>query len=139
MTFGAITPILRIFDESKAREFYIGFLGFQVDWEHRFEPGLPLYMQVSRGTCALHLSEHHGDGCSGAHLRIAATGLEAFQKQLISTNYKYGRPGLEVTPWNTREVTVYDAFGNQLLFAEPLEPLAPPAGAAAEVAPATHP
>jgi hypothetical protein len=24
-------PILRIFDEAKAREFYVGFLGFQVD------------------------------------------------------------------------------------------------------------
>ena len=36
---GRITPILRIFDEAKAREFYVDFLGFKVDWEHRFEPG----------------------------------------------------------------------------------------------------
>ena len=35
------TPILRIFDEARAREFYVHFLGFKVDWEHRFEPGLP--------------------------------------------------------------------------------------------------
>ena len=28
MTLGPITPILRIFDEAKAREFYVGFLGF---------------------------------------------------------------------------------------------------------------
>jgi hypothetical protein len=40
-------PILRIFDEAKAREFYLGYLGFQVDWEHRFEPGMPLYMQTA--------------------------------------------------------------------------------------------
>src|SRR5690349_4182951 len=59
MTFGKTTPILRSFDEAKAREFYVGFLGFKVDWEHRFEPDTPLYMQVSRDGCVLHLSEHH--------------------------------------------------------------------------------
>jgi hypothetical protein len=37
MTLGIITPILRSFDEAKAREFYIDYLGFSVDWEHRFE------------------------------------------------------------------------------------------------------
>lgn len=40
------TPILRIFDEEKAREFYVNFLGFRVDWEHRFEEGLPLHANL---------------------------------------------------------------------------------------------
>lgn len=40
-------PVVRIFDEQKAREFYLGFLGMQVDWEHRYEAGFPLYLQVS--------------------------------------------------------------------------------------------
>lgn len=52
MGFGTTTPILRIFDEAKAKEFYVGFLGFTVDWEHRFEAGLPLYMQVSKTTAS---------------------------------------------------------------------------------------
>ena len=68
-------PILRSFDEGKAREFYVGFLGFTIDWEHRFEPGTPLYMQVSREGIVLHLSEHHGDGSPGVHLRIDVTGV----------------------------------------------------------------
>jgi len=54
-------PILRIFDEAKAREFYVDFLGFTVDWEHRFNDDAPLYMQVSRDGCVLHFSEHYGD------------------------------------------------------------------------------
>ncbi|HSE03118.1 MAG TPA: glyoxalase superfamily protein, partial [Methylomirabilota bacterium] len=41
-------PIFRVFDLDKARDFYVGFLGFQVDWEHRFEPTAPVYLQVSR-------------------------------------------------------------------------------------------
>ncbi len=41
---GAVTPILRLFDEAATREFYADFLGFQIDWEHRFGDDLPLYM-----------------------------------------------------------------------------------------------
>jgi len=70
VTFGRIVPVLRMLDVGKAREFYIDFLGFVVDWEHRFEPTLPLYMQTSRSDCVLHLSEHHGDGCPGTRVRI---------------------------------------------------------------------
>jgi catechol 2,3-dioxygenase-like lactoylglutathione lyase family enzyme len=53
----AAVPILRIFDRAKAREFYVDFLGFTVDWEHGGD-GSPLYTQVSRGGTVLHLSEH---------------------------------------------------------------------------------
>ena len=60
MHLGKVTPILRIFDEAKALEFYVDFLGFKVDWQHRFEANFPLYLQVSLGECVLHLSEHHG-------------------------------------------------------------------------------
>ena len=74
MMLGAVTPILRIFDEAKARQFYVDYLGFKVDWEHRFAPDLPLYLQIARDGCVLHLSEHHGDCCPGAALRIAEIG-----------------------------------------------------------------
>jgi hypothetical protein len=54
-------PILRIIDVEKAKEFYVGFLGFTVDWEHHFEENTPAYLKVSRDGLVLHLSEHHGD------------------------------------------------------------------------------
>lgn len=116
MGFGKITPILRIFDETKAREFYLDFLGFKLDWEHRFEPGFPLYMQVSRDGCVLHLSEHHGDCSPGAAVRIESDGLDALHAQLIAVNYKYARPDIQQTPWDTREMSVADPFGNRLTF-----------------------
>ena len=116
MSFGKTTPILRIFDEAKAREFYIDFLGFKVDWEHRFEPGLPLYLQISKGGCVLHLSEHHGDCSPGAAMRIETDELEAFQQQLLAKNYKNARPGIEDTPWESRDMSVSDPFGNRLTF-----------------------
>lgn len=81
---GRTTPILRSFDEAKAREFYVGFLGFQIDWEHRFEPGLPLYMQVSLGECVLHLSEHCGDCTPGSAVRIETPDVTAYQQRLLA-------------------------------------------------------
>ncbi len=71
MKLGSTTPILRSFDETKAREFYLDFLGFSLDWEHRFEEGPPLYMQISNGDCVLHISEHHGD-CSPGEMPPAS-------------------------------------------------------------------
>ena len=116
MRFGKTTPILRIFDETKAREFYVDFLGFTVDWEHRFEPGTPLYMQVSKGQCVLHLSEHHGDACPGAAVRIETSDVDAFHKELAAKRYKYARPGVQDMPWGTRDMSIDDPFGNKLTF-----------------------
>ena len=116
MQLSKTSPILRSFDEAKAREFYIGFLGFKVDWEHRFEPGLPLYLQVSRGGCVLHLSEHHGDCSPGSALRIECDDIDGFHQELSVKNYGNSRPGIEVTAWDSRDVTVKDPFGNRLVF-----------------------
>lgn len=116
MKFVSTVPVLRIFDETKAREFYVDFLGFQVDWEHRFEVNLPLYMQISRNGCILHLSEHHGDCCPGAAIRITTDGLDAFRDELILKQYRYARPGIEEMPWGTREMSITDPFGNRITF-----------------------
>jgi catechol 2,3-dioxygenase-like lactoylglutathione lyase family enzyme len=110
-------PILRIFDEAKAREFYVDFLGFRVDWEHRFEPGLPLYLQVSRDGCVLHLSEHHGDASPGSALRIETDAIDALREELLGKEYKYARPGIQEAPWG-RDMSIGDPFGNRLVFSE---------------------
>lgn len=116
MPLGKTTPILRIFDERKAREFYLDFLGFAVMFEHRFEPNLPLYMEVRRADCVLHLSEHHGDACPGSALRIEVSDLDALQTELLRRDYRHARPVIEDMPWGTRDMTIADPFGNRLTF-----------------------
>ena len=116
MSFGRTTPILRIFDEGKAKEFYVEFLGFKVDWEHRFEEVRPLYMQISKDGCIIHLSEHDGDCSRGAAMRIETNELEVFHKQLLAKQHNYARPGIEETTWGSRDMTVSDPFGNRLTF-----------------------
>ncbi|WP_296746385.1 glyoxalase superfamily protein [Mesorhizobium sp.] len=115
---GTITPILRIFDIAKAREFYLGFLGFEVRFEHRFDDNAPLYMGIARDGCELHLSEHHGDGSPGANIRVEVVDIVALHGEFGARNYRFNRPGLETTPWDTKEVTVIDPFGNRLTFFE---------------------
>lgn len=111
-------PILRIFDVAKAREFYVGFLGFTVDWEHRFDDRAPLYMQVSRNGLVLHLSEHHGDACPGSTVFVRMTGLDAYHAEITAKGYGYMRPGIEDVPWNARMMQVTDPFGNRIRFNE---------------------
>jgi catechol 2,3-dioxygenase-like lactoylglutathione lyase family enzyme len=116
--FTRTIPTLRIFDIAKAREFYIGFLGFTVDFEHRFEPDLPLFMQVSLGDIVLHLSEHHGDGSPGAKIVIETIGLAAYHADLSVKKYGYARPGLVEQPWGATTMAIADPFFNRIEFSE---------------------
>ena len=118
-TFRAV-PILRIFDLEKARDFYVGFLGMKLDWEHRFEPGLPVYCQVSRGDLVLHLSEHHGDACPGSTVLVHTLGLEGYHGEIMAKGYNFQRPGIDIAPWNAKLMEVTDPFGNRLRFSEEL-------------------
>ncbi len=95
-------PIIRIFDEEKAREFYLGFLGMSLDWEHRFEAGAPIYMQVSRENLVLHLSEHSGDCTPGSKVFVHTNELEELHQEITSRGYKYNRPEIATAPWGSR-------------------------------------
>ena len=108
-------PILRIFDEALAYEFYRDFLGFTVVWEHRFAEDLPLYAEVEWEGVRLHLSGHFGDGTPGTHVIVEVDDARAVQERLAAQHYKHARPGLERAPWGL-EVGVSDPFGNHLTF-----------------------
>jgi uncharacterized glyoxalase superfamily protein PhnB len=114
-------PILRIFDVAKAREFYVGFLGFAVDWEHRFDERAPVYMQVSRAGCVLHLSEHHGDCCPGSTVFLRVRGLDEYHREISAKGYSHMRPGVEQTFHDSKCMQVIDPFGNRLRFDESLK------------------
>jgi hypothetical protein len=77
-------PVLRIFDAALAKRFHIDWPGFTVDWEHRCGPDFPLYMQISRGTVILHLTE---------------------QSERPNPSM---RPEVEVAPWNAKVMDVID-------------------------------
>lgn len=120
VSFQQTIPILRIFSVEKVRQFYVGFLGFALDWEHHFDPNSPAYLQVSREGLTLHLSEHHGDCCPGSTVFVWMTGIDEFHREITSKRYPYLCPGLETTFYDAKCVEVIDPFGNRIRFNERL-------------------
>jgi catechol 2,3-dioxygenase-like lactoylglutathione lyase family enzyme len=117
VTFEKAVPILRMFDETKAREFYLDFLGFSVEFEHRFEADLPLYLGISRGGLQLHLSEHHGDACPGSTVFIPMHNIELLRDELAAKRYGYCRPQIVEQGWG-KVLEVCDPFGNRIRFCQ---------------------
>lgn len=113
-------PVLRIFDYSKAIEFYIDWLGFSIVWEHRFEENTPVYMEVEKDGITLHLSEHHGDGTPGTHVFTWCIGVKEYHDELMNKKYKYNRPGIEEQFYGALSFTVNDPFNNKIIFNERL-------------------
>ncbi|SEO61226.1 hypothetical protein SAMN04487843_102356 [Methylobacterium sp. ap11] len=100
-------------DEPKAREFYCAFLGFAPSFEHRFEPGSPLDMEVARAGLRLLLSEHHGDSSPGSTVFVPMRDLRFYHRELTNKRYGYARPGIEQAP-RGEIPEVVDPFGNRL-------------------------
>jgi hypothetical protein len=111
-------PILRTFPGEEARRFYLDFLGFTLDWEHTFGEGMPLYQQVSRDGCVLHLSEHHGDGTPGSAVRIEIPDVRRLQRELVDSDVYPLRIGLDEEPWGD-DLVLPDPFGNRIIFHTP--------------------
>lgn len=111
-------PVLRMFDVAKAREFYIDYLGFKVEFEHRFDDNAPLFMGISRDGLMLYLSEHHGDGSPGIHVIVETKDVDGLLEELSAKRYRYMNPGIQEQEWGTRELGVVDPSGNKIYFSE---------------------
>lgn len=117
MMLGTPTPILRSFDEARAKAFYLDFLGFELLFEHRFAPDLPLYMAMRHGDCEIHVSEHYGDAAPGSAIRIPVDDVAAYAARLRAKDFGNARPGEPARmPWGSREITIQDPAGNRLTF-----------------------
>jgi len=116
----AFVPILRSFDEERTRDFYLRYLGFETTFEHRFGPGMPLYMGVRLGGLELHLSEHHGDATPGSAVRIEMTDIATYHRSIRERGHPRADPGLQDQEWGWRELSVTDPSGNRLIFCSPL-------------------
>jgi catechol 2,3-dioxygenase-like lactoylglutathione lyase family enzyme len=121
MATQTVIPQLRILDAQRSLSFYVDGLGFTVDWEHRFEPGFPLFMQLTRAGQTLFLTEHAGDCEVGGAVYLIVPDVDACHAQFS----RRGVAAMEVpadTPWGTREMLLRDPDGNRLRFAsEPTE------------------
>ena len=111
-------PVLRMFDEVQAKEFYLDYLGFEVDWESRFSPTAPLYVQIHLGEAILHLNGHAKEDAPITEVNIPVRGLQNFCDYLITKQAEYPKP-IPVDPryqGRNTDLNLYDPFGNLLVF-----------------------
>ncbi len=98
-----LAPILHTKSGEVSARWYAR-LGFQVEDEHRFADGLPLYMFLRRGDMILHVSEHTGDAKPGILLYMYVHDVDSIAAEF----------GARVVdqPW-AREVQLTDPDGNR--------------------------
>lgn len=102
-------PVLRITEAESSAAWY-GRLGYEKEWEHRFEPGFPVFMSISRhGAARLFLSEHTGDAPPGGLVVLRVCDLDGVAREF----------DVEIVeqPWG-REVELVDPDGNRLRIGE---------------------
>lgn len=111
-------PILRMFDEAEGRAFYVGYLGFEVDWECRFHPDAPVFMQVRLGDACIHLDGHATEDSPKSQVNIPVLGLRNYCDLLIAKGANYPEPCIEDVRYVGRptDMNVEDPFGNLLIF-----------------------
>jgi hypothetical protein len=107
-------PVLRVADAEIAVAWYER-LGYEKEWEHRFEPSFPAFVSVARhGTCRLFLSEHSADAggplVAGTVVYIRVNDLDGIAEQFDAE--------IVEMPW-AREVCLSDPDGNRLRIGTP--------------------
>lgn len=101
-----VIPILRVTSASAAVEWYAK-LGFKKEWEHRFEPHLPAFVEISNGSMRVFLTEHTGDANFGTTVYFRIPDVDEFVKNVPEAK-------VEDTPYGMREVDLKDPDGNWL-------------------------
>jgi hypothetical protein len=109
--------VFRSFNEGIAKAYYVEWLGFTVDFEHRTTTDGPLYIGLRLGQFSLHLSEHHGDCAPGAMAMVWIPTLQAWHDEIIAKPYPNNRPELTQEPYGLC-MTLSDPFFNRLRFVQ---------------------
>jgi hypothetical protein len=115
---GSSIPVVRMLYEAKAKAFYVDFLGFEIEWVHRFSDTAPLYMQIRLGDSVIHLNGHAEEDAPITEVRIPVRGIDAFCEHLRAKLMSGPKPSL-VDPRYEGEGTdmnIYDPSGNLLVF-----------------------
>ncbi|MCM1939830.1 glyoxalase superfamily protein [Streptomyces sp. G3] len=104
-----VIPILRVAEAAAAVAWYER-LGFEQQWEHRFEPGFPAFVEMARGRMRLFLSEHEGDARPDTLVYLRVRDVDAIASEFGVR--------VEEAPW-AREIELHDPDGNRLRIGTP--------------------
>ena len=86
---------MRIFDITKAHEFYLGYLGFAVDWEHRYGDNFRSVRRSRAATWSCICPNMPATPTPGGNMVVYMKGIRDFHKELAAKDYRHMKPGLE--------------------------------------------
>lgn len=110
VAFNGAVPILRVTNIEASLSYYVGILGFQMDW--RDDEDGPTFASVSREKCTLFLAS--GDqGHPGSWLWIGVSNVDALHDELLGKGARVRHPPTNY-PWGSRELHLEDPDGNVL-------------------------
>ncbi len=105
-------PVFGIRSYAKAVDYYVDWLGFNLDWEWREAPGQPAIVSISREGINIGLNESE-DAATGAWLVVAVADVQA-----LAEEWNGRRPGsVEVVsgvPYEGYVIYLNDPFGNRI-------------------------
>ena len=109
-----VFPTLRITNYAASKKYYVEVLGFKIDWEHRFEPNFPVFMQVSRDGMAVFLSEHTGDCPVGGLVHFYVPDVDAWHEEFQARGAIIRETPNECLQ-GVRSMAIEDPDGNKLM------------------------
>ena len=109
-----VMPTLRITDYLRSKMFYVESLGFHIDWEHRFKPEFPVFMQVSRDGLAFFLTAHAGDCPVGGLVHLYVPDVDAWFAEFQGKRVPIAEAPNESLQ-GLRSMTIVDPDGNKLM------------------------
>lgn len=104
-----VIPILRMRDAAASVAWYRR-IGFEKEWEHRFEPHLPAFVSIARGNMRLFLSEHTGDARPDTLVYVWVKDVFAVASEFQTK--------VKEQPW-AHEIELRDPDGNRLRIGTP--------------------
>ena len=120
MTIRRAIPNMTVDDLAKSREFYAGFLGFDVAMD---EPGFNMFASPSNRTAQITIADKHNPGqdrgISEAQISVEVEDVDALYDEAV-------RRGLEIVypltdePWGIRRFFVRDPDGTVINVAKHL-------------------
>jgi len=111
-----VVPVLSIDEYESAVDFYVRRLGFDILFEHRHEPGFPVYMVVQAGSFAIGLSEH-GRGHQGSEIYLIVNDIAIWHERCLAGDVAIEQPPQKM-PWGNTEMLIVDPFRNSLRFTQ---------------------
>jgi catechol 2,3-dioxygenase-like lactoylglutathione lyase family enzyme len=110
-----VIPALRVQSFELSRDFYQR-LGFEVQWQHQFEPGFPVFASLGYDGMEIYLTEHTGDCQFGGLIHFDVPDVDEYCRIIVGRGIEVAQPPTNSMGPDLRDMLIVDPDGNRLAF-----------------------